>query len=165
MRINILKKFIALFLTFVIIFLMSSCVSSNATNGENDAVSYTEKQKKEQDLEQYELVVNNKTFSLSFYDNETTDLLKSKLPLTISMDELNGNEKYSYMDFSLPKNEISPDYIENGDLMLFGSNCIVLFYKSFKTSYSYTKIGKVENSKELNSALKSGSVQVTIQKK
>ena len=38
--------------------------------------------------------------------------------------------------------------------MLYGSDCIVIFYKTFKTSYSYTKIGRITNPKKLKSAIK-----------
>ena len=33
--------------------------------------------------------------------------------------------------------------------MLYGNNCLVVFYKSFDTSYSYTKIGHIENLPDL----------------
>ncbi len=33
--------------------------------------------------------------------------------------------------------------------MLYGNNCLVIFYKSFKTSDSYTKIGHIENLSDL----------------
>ena len=33
--------------------------------------------------------------------------------------------------------------------MLYGNNCLVVFYKSFNTSYSYTKIGHIENLSDL----------------
>ena len=61
------------------------------------------------------------------------------------MSELNGNEKYVYMRNSLTTNSLYPKHIEIGDVMLFGDNCLVIFYKSFDTSYSYTKIGHIEN--------------------
>lgn len=32
--------------------------------------------------------------------------------------------------------------IFNGDLMLYGSTTVVLFYKNFNTIYSYTRFGK-----------------------
>ena len=33
--------------------------------------------------------------------------------------------------------------------MLYGDNCLVIFYKSFDTSYSYTKIGHINNLPDL----------------
>lgn len=33
--------------------------------------------------------------------------------------------------------------------MLYGNNCLVVFYKSFNTSYSYTKIGHIDNLSDL----------------
>lgn len=35
--------------------------------------------------------------------------------------------------------------IEAGNIMLYGNNCLVVFYKFFDTSYSYTKIDHIEN--------------------
>ena len=35
--------------------------------------------------------------------------------------------------------------------MLFGNNCLVIFYESFDTSYSYTKIGHIDNLDDLGS--------------
>lgn len=35
--------------------------------------------------------------------------------------------------------------------MLYGNNCLVVFYKSFDTSYSYTKIGHIDNLSDLGS--------------
>ena len=37
--------------------------------------------------------------------------------------------------------------------MLYGNNCLVLFYKSFSTEYSYTKIGYIENPSNLADAV------------
>lgn len=106
--------------------------------------------------------VGSRDYNAVFYDNRTVENLLTKLPLQIKMSELNGNEKYRYLDFSLPTNEQSVSQINAGDIMLYGSDCLVLFYKSFQTSYRYTRVGKILNPEGLESAVGSGSTEVTI---
>ena len=108
--------------------------------------------------------VGSKTFTATLLDNNSAKAFKVMLPFTINMTELNGDEKYYDLPKNLPVNSLNPMTIQNGDLMLFGSKTIVLFYKSFKTSYSYTKLGKIDNSSGLSAALGSGNVTVTIEK-
>jgi hypothetical protein len=50
--------------------------------------------------------------------------------------------------------------IKEGDLTLYGNNTLVLFYKSFNTSHSYTKLGYVDNPAGLAAALGNGKVVV-----
>ncbi len=97
------------------------------------------------------LTINEKTYTAVLENNETAQSFFDMLPQEYNMKELNGNEKYIYLDSSLPTNSYSPNHIEKGDIMLYGDNCIVVFYKSFDTSYSYTKIGHVEDLPDLGS--------------
>ena len=89
--------------------------------------------------------INNKKLEIDLENNSTTSALIKLLPLELSMNDLNGNEKYVYLNESLPTNTYSPKHIEAGDVMLFGDNCLVIFYESFDTSYSYSKIGHINN--------------------
>ena len=116
--------------------------------------------KEENDLE-IKITVNGRAFSATLYDNETARTFKERLPLTLDMSELNGNEKYYYLPESLPKNSSRPSGINTGDIMLYGSDCLVIFYDSFSTSYSYTPIGKIDDPNGLAAALGSGNVQVS----
>lgn len=82
------------------------------------------------------------------------------LPMTIQMSELNGNEKYHYLSNSLPVSSYQPGTIHTGDLMLYGSTCVVLFYETFSSGYSYTRLGQVSNPEGLTEALGSGDISV-----
>lgn len=114
-------------------------------------------------MEKMQIVIGEKTYNVSLYDNETVKSLKDMLPLTVSMEELNGNEKYTYLPQSLPTERVYPGQIHTGDLMLFGSDCLVLFYEDFATSYGYTPLGKVDDPFGLAEAVGSGAVKVTFQ--
>jgi len=106
------------------------------------------------------LKIGNSTFSVTLYDNATVTAFKSLLPLTVNMVELNGNEKYADLSRKLPTNASNPGTIRNGDLMLYGSSTVVLFYKTFPTTYSYTKLGRMDDATGLVAALGAGNVTV-----
>ncbi|MBB5182612.1 cyclophilin-like fold protein [Catenisphaera adipataccumulans] len=107
-----------------------------------------------------QIQIGDQTFTAELEDNETAAAFREKLPLTLQMQELNGNEKYAY-DVSLPSDAESVGTIQAGDLMLYDDDCLVLFYDSFSTSYSYTKIGHITDPDGLADAVGNGSVQIT----
>lgn len=109
------------------------------------------------------ITVNSQTFTATLFDNNSAKAFKEMLPLTLNMIELNGNEKYYDLPNSLPTNSSNPQTIKNGDLMLYGSKTLVLFYKTFSTSYSYTKLGAIDDVTGLATALGSGNVTVTFE--
>ena len=100
-------------------------------------------------------------FTFDTEDNETVRALGGRFPLKLKMADLNGNEKYAYLSETLPAKPESVGRIKAGDVMLFGDNCLVVFYKDFETSYRYTRIGHIGNSTLLTEALGSGDVEVT----
>ena len=113
---------------------------------------------------QINVIIGNQTFTATLADSETGRAFAQLLPLTLPMTELNGNEKYHYLDSSLPTDSHQPGTIQAGDLMLYGNNCVVLFYETFSSSYSYTRIGSIDNSAGLAAALGSGNVSVRFEK-
>lgn len=98
------------------------------------------------------VIIDNKKYIAKIENNETAKSFTNKLPQSFEMNELNGNEKYVYMKSSLPTNSSNPKHIKAGDIMLYENNCLVIFYKSFDTSYSYTKIGHIDNLPDLGGA-------------
>ena len=117
----------------------------------NQETSIANNNEKENKMAKIYASLNNEKLEIDLEENSTTSALVKLLPLDITMNDLNKNEKYAYLDESLPTNTYSPKHIEAGDVMLFGDNCLVIFYKSFDTSYSYSKIGHINNLPELNS--------------
>ena len=107
--------------------------------------------------------ISTNTFTVTLYNNATVTAFKAMLPMSINMKELNGNEKYNDLSDNLHANASNPGTIQTGDLMLYGSNTLVLFYKTFSTSYSYTPLGRVDNTSGLVVALGSGDVTVTFE--
>jgi len=105
-------------------------------------------------------IINGKEYIIDLEDNETANSFVSLLPQELNMSELNGNEKYIYLDTTLPTNSSTPKRINAGDVMLYRDNCLVIFYKSFDTSYSYTKIGHIDNLPNLGN----GSISVKFKK-
>lgn len=106
------------------------------------------------------LTIGQTNFTATLEDNATVKELQSLLPMTLQMDELNGNEKYCYLSSSLPTAASRPGTIHVGDIMLYGSSCIVIFYKTFSSGYSYTRIGHIDDVEQLAQAVGSGSVSV-----
>ncbi len=107
--------------------------------------------------------IGSTTFSASLEKNATATTFKALLPMTINMIELNGNEKYFNLSSNLPTNASNQSTIQNGDLMMYGASTVVLFYKTFSTSYSYTRLGRVDNPSGLAAALGHGNVEVTFE--
>jgi len=107
--------------------------------------------------------IRDKAFAATLSDNATATAFKKLLPLSVTMTELNGNEKFARLPGKVPARASTPSSIQTGDLMLYGSNTLVLFYKSFPTTYSYTTIGRIDNPAGLEAAVGSGSVAVTFE--
>ena len=107
--------------------------------------------------------IGNQTFTATLYDNATAAGFQSMLPMTVNMVELNRNEKYVDLSRGLPANASNPGTIQTGDLMLYGFNTLVLFYKTFSTSYSYTRLGRIDDITGLAGAVGSGNITVTFE--
>ena len=131
-----MKKIILILIICII--LLTGCTNNSKTNNDKS---------KESDIKMsnIKVTIDDKTYNLSLENNNTVEEFINLLPQEYNMNDLNGNEKYVYIDTSLTTNSYNPKHIEKGDVMLFGNNCLVIFYESFDTSYSYTKIGHIDN--------------------
>lgn len=159
-----MKKIIYYLLILILLFITIGCNSKKENNSINNNQEDNIKNDKSSDIKKeintMKVIINKKEYIINLEDNETVKSFISSLPQELNMNELNGNEKYIYLDKSLPTNSENIKRIKAGDVMLYGSNCLVIFYKSFNTSYSYTKIGHIDNLPDLGD----GNIKVTFEK-
>lgn len=105
--------------------------------------------------------IGDETFELTLEDSPAARAFAALLPMTVTMTEMNGNEKYYNLSANLPADTFRPGTIHTGDLLLWGANTVVLFYETFSSAYSYTRLGKIDNPEGLAAALGRGNVKVT----
>lgn len=106
------------------------------------------------------MTVGERRFAIALADTEAARAFVAMLPLTIDMPDLNSNEKHAKLPKALPTNTIRPGTIRSGDLMLYGAQTLVLFYLTFDSIYSYTRLGQVNNPAALAEALGRGDVRI-----
>ena len=106
------------------------------------------------------MTVDSRRFAVTLTDSAAARAFAAELPLTLDMSELNGNEKHAELPKALPAKASRPGTIRSGDLMLYGSQTLVIFYSTFESSYSYTRLGRVEDPAALAKALGAGAVRV-----
>lgn len=110
------------------------------------------------------MTVGESRFAITLADTEAARTFATMLPLSIDMSDLNSNEKHADLPKSLPTNASRPGNIRNGDLMLYGSRTLVVFYLTFHSSYSYTRLGRVDDPAGLAQALGRGGVRISFAK-
>jgi hypothetical protein len=137
-----------------------ACNQNNHTGSGSNSNNITN-----EDTMKLKITIGTNVFMAILYNNATVAAFKAKLPMSINMNEVNGNEKYFDLTGNLLVNASNPVTIHAGDLMLWGSNTLILFYKTFSTSYSYTKLGRIDNPSRLAAAMGSGNVLVTYELK
>jgi hypothetical protein len=106
------------------------------------------------------MTVGERRFAITLADTEAAHAFSAMLPLAIDMADLNSNEKHAELPRSLPTSASRPGTIRNGDLMLYGANTLVVFYSTFDSPYSYTRLGRVEDPAGLAQALGSRNMRV-----
>ena len=153
-----MKKFLLSTLILTLIFF------TGCANGNEKPTEKISTQEMETITTKIKITVNGKIFDATIDDNESARAFLEKLPLEVTMTELNGNEKYYRFNSNFPSNDEHIGKISSGDLMLYDSSYVVLFYKDFSTSYSYTRLGKILNIADLASTLGGGNVTVKFEK-
>ena len=111
--------------------------------------------------------VGGSQFTATLEDNEAVDALVQMMeenPVTIQMSDYAGFEKVGSLGASLPLGTSLPTSNQQtttqaGDIVLYQGNQIVIFYGS--NSWSYTRLGRIDDLTGWESALGNGDVTVT----
>ena len=104
--------------------------------------------------------INDEIFDVKLENNSATQEMVKELKkgnVTVTATEYGGFEKVGELGFSLPANDENVE-TNPGDIVLYQGDKVSLFYGSH--SWSYTKLGKIDNvdSNKLKEVLGSGDV-------
>ena len=105
--------------------------------------------------------IGQQRFAITLEDNPATRELVTRLPLNLDMSDLNDNEKHVTLQRPLPTQAYRPGTIHNGDVLLYGVDTLVVFYKTFNSSYAYTRLGRIDKPEGLSQALGRDDVRGT----
>lgn len=124
----------------------------------DNSESNNENEEGEQTDMKLNVQIGNYNFMATLEENkaveELVDMMKEG-PITISMSDYSGFEKVGSLGRSLTRND-SQTTTKAGDIVLYNGNNIVMFYGS--NSWSYTRIGKIDDLSDWETALGSGSI-------
>lgn len=166
MKKNKKESSIYVYIILLIIFIFLSIIIYEVVKSNKDKTTSSQNEFINLDLNEDIIVAGSKPFDIDkvmkvvINDNEYDFYLENNLaafdlvsltPLEIQMKDLDNNEKYNYLSYSLTNDDDYTGAIVKGDVMLYQSNCIVIFYKNFDTTDTYTKLGHIENLPDFDS--------------
>lgn len=114
----------------------------------------------EESAKNIRVTVGNRTFTATPAENNSVDAfieLMKTAPVVINMSDYSGFEKVGSLGTSLPTSNSSIT-ANAGDIVLYNGNQIVVFYGS--NSWSYTRLGEIDDLSGWEEALGSGDVTV-----
>ena len=162
-----MKKFITMTLIFActLAAVLSGCAGGSQTetpeseSAGNDAEGFEE----EENMGRKIIVeVNGSRFTATLENNKAADALEEmvqKEPVTVQMSDYAGFEKVGSLGASLPASNRQTT-THAGDIVLYQGNQIVIFYGS--NSWSYTRLGKIDDLTGWEEALGNGDVTLTL---
>ena len=157
------KVFFLLFLLLSTSVLMDGCGSQESSapsqEAENKKSEWVEEENGEMKMN---VNVNGQDFTATLEQNSAVSALVQMMengPVTLQLSDYAGFEKVGPLGQSLPASN-SQTTTQSGDIVLYQGNQIVMFYGS--NSWSYTRIGRIDDLTGWEEALGSGDVTVTL---
>lgn len=152
----------------ILLFLLSACGTSETERTNMQSANETSSEASHENVQQFSaatavvITVGQQNFLAKFYENEVSEHLMNQMPFTVTMSDLNNNEKYYRFSENLPEMTTErPEIIHEGEIMSWNSHTLVLFYQTFTNSYGgYNRIGVIEDPTGLKEVLGAEDVEV-----
>lgn len=152
----------------ILLFLLSACGTSETERTNIQSANETSSEASQENVQQFSaatavvITVGQQNFLAKFYENEVSEHLMNQMPFTVTMSDLNNNEKYYRFSENLPEMTTErPEIIHEGEIMSWNSHTLVLFYQTFTNSYGgYNRIGVIEDPTGLKEVLGAEDVEV-----
>ncbi len=109
------------------------------------------------------MTIDGTPFPVVWENNPSTSALRVRFPLALSMSDLHENEKYGRLSQPLPASPQPVHTIHTGDIMLYGDDTLVFFYKDFDTTYTYTRLGRIKDTELLRNSLGKGAISAAFE--
>ena len=157
-----MKKIITIIMSLVFMLVMISCNNNIETTTSTNIDNNTIIKESENMNETLKLKINDTEVEVYWLFNEAVNKLKEKAKdgIVIKMNQYGGFEQVGQLGFSLPSND-NKITTNPGDIVLYSSNQIVLFYGT--NTWNYTKLGHINLTKnELTDILGNEDVTITI---
>ncbi len=110
-----------------------------------------------------QVIINGQEFEAELNDKEAARQFTEMLPMQLDMEDLHNNEKYFYFSDVFDTADEELKEIHAGDLLIYDSKCLVLFYENCETTYQYTTLGKISDTAGLKEALGTGTATISFQ--
>lgn len=180
-----MKRYITVIFILLLPFAVAACGNDlkdedNSSIVENEETLYEDSSREDESImetaddeemeddvmgaEKIQIRIGDSTLTAVLEDNESAEALKRLMadgPLTIPASNYGGFEKVCSLGTVLPSND-SQTTTRAGDICLYNSNQIVIFYGS--NSWAYTRIGKISDADEaeLEKILSGKETEITL---
>ena len=148
-------------LAFIVMMSLVVLLTGCGSSGQEAEAAENRQVEEENSKMQMKVQVGGSTFTAALEENEAVDALVDMMeqgPVTIQMSDYSGFEKVGPLGTSIPASN-QQTTTQAGDIVLYQGNQIVMFYGS--NSWSYTRLGYIDDLTGWEEALGGGDVTVT----
>ncbi|MDE6791141.1 MAG: hypothetical protein K2J61_05415 [Clostridia bacterium] len=160
-----MKKIFAIIAAILIAcFTFAGCAQTNEPPAGTDGNTTTETETEKEEITKMYITIDGNKLEVTLADNAAAKALAEKLKkgdITYTANDFGGFEKVGSLGFYLPSDDAEIT-TQSGDVILYSSNQIVLFYGS--NTWAYTRLGTIDGytSTELRTLLCAGKNNVQV---